>query len=93
MANKSTEIANDLSNIFKNINHKPCTAIGYDFAWDITENGKFIGELFYSKDFKEWWFIKDNYPMDRKSYRISFPINTVEFLIDVFNSINVELIK
>ena len=45
---KSVLLPQDLSHIFKNINHKPCTTIGYDFAWDISKNGKVIGELFYS---------------------------------------------
>ena len=82
---------NNLSHIFRNIKHKPCSAIGYDFAWDITQNGNFVGELFYSNDDKDWWFIKDNYPMDRKSYRISFPVKSEEFLIELFKAINVDL--
>lgn len=84
-------LENNLSNIFKNINHKPCKAIGYDFSWDVTENGKFIGELFYSSEDKEWWFIKDNFPHQRKSYRISFPIKETSFFIMAFNQINVKL--
>jgi len=63
---KSVLSPQDLSHIFKNVNHKPCTIIGYDFAWDVTKNGKFIGELFYCNDDKEWWFIKDNFPHQRK---------------------------
>lgn len=83
----------NISNIFKNVKHKPCSAIGFDLAWDINLNEKFIGELFYSSEFKEWWFIKDNYPRDRKSYRISFPINETDLFISLFKSIKVELIK
>ena len=83
----------NLSHIFKNINHKACNLIGYDYAWDIMKEGKFIGELYYSQEFREWFFIKDNYPMPRRSYRISFPIKTTEFMIDLFKSIDVELIK
>lgn len=82
---------NNLSHIFKNINHKPCKVIGYDFAWDIMQNQKFIGELFYSLDDKEWWFIKDNFPHQRKSYRINFPIKETSFFIEVFKTINVDL--
>jgi len=85
------ELQNSLSNIFKNINHKPCNTIGYDSAWNITENEKFIGELFYSSEDKEWWFIKDNFPHQRKSYRINFPIKTTEFFIELFKLINVKL--
>lgn len=81
---------NNLSNIFKNIKHKPCEVIGYDFAWDIAINEKFIGELFYSVDDKEWWFIKDNFPHQRKSYRINFPINQQMF-VELFKTINVDL--
>ena len=82
---------NNLSHIFKNINHKPCNTIGYDFAWDIMQNQKFIGELFYSSDDREWWFIKDNFPHQRKSYRINFPIKQTSFFIEVFKTINVDL--
>lgn len=86
-------LQNDLSNIFKNVTHKHCSTPGYDFAFDITENGKFLGELFYSEDSKEWFFIKDNYPHPRKGYRISFPINTKEFIVEVFKTINIDLIE
>jgi len=82
---------NNLSHIFKNINHKPCNVIGYDFAWDILQNQKLIGELFYSSEDREWWFIKDNFPHQRKSYRINFPIKETSFLVDVFKTINVDL--
>jgi len=85
------EIENNLSNVFKNINHKPCNAIGYDFAWDICENNKFVGELFYSSEDKEWWFIKDNFPHQRKSYRINFPIKNTDFLIALFETVNIKL--
>lgn len=90
---KSVLSPQNLSNIFKNVNHKPCTAIGYDFAWDISKNGKFIGELFYSNDDKEWWFIKDNFPHQRKSYRINFPIKEEKIFTELFKAIEVELIK
>lgn len=83
----------NLSHIFKNINHKVCDSAGYDFTWDVTKEGKFIGELFYSEEFREWFFIKDNYPMPRRGYRMSFPIKTTEFMIELFKSIDVELIK
>lgn len=84
---------NDISNIFQNINHKPCTQIGYDFEFEITEKGKLIGELFYSKEFKEWFLIKDNFPMPRKGYRISFPVKTIEFFISVLDSAGIKLVK
>ena len=90
---KSVLLPQDLSHIFKNINHKPCTTIGYDFAWDISKNGKLIGELFYSNDDKEWWFIKDNFPHQRKSYRINFPIKEEVFFVELFKTIGIELIK
>lgn len=83
----------NLSNIFTNINHKPCSSIGYDLAWDITDKGKFVGELFYSQEDKEWFFIKDNYPMPRKGYRINFPITDNNFFINLFKSLKITLIK
>jgi hypothetical protein len=92
--NKQQFIPTDLSHIFKNINHKKCNEIGgYDLAWDITEKGKFVGELFYSKEFREWAFIKDNYPMDRRCYKISFPIKDIDLFITLFKTIKIELIK
>lgn len=82
---------NNLSHIFRNIKHKPCSVIGYDFAWDINKNEKFIGELFYSNDDREWWFILDNYPHQRKSFRINFPVKEQSFFIELFKGINVDL--
>ena len=81
---KSVLLPQDLSHIFKNINHKPCTTIGYDFAWDISKNGKVIGE---------WWFVKDNFSHQRKSYRINFPIKEEVFFVELFKTIGIELIK
>lgn len=83
----------NLSHIFRNVHHKPSGSIGYDFAWDVNKDGKLVGELFYSNEFREWFFIKDNYPMPRRGYRMSFPIKSIEFMIELFRSINVELIK
>lgn len=85
-------IPSNISYIFKNVNHKsadgfPC----YDFAWDVTEKEKFVGELFYSKDFKEWVFIKDNYPSPRKAFKTSFPMNK-QLFIEHFKSIGITLI-
>lgn len=80
----------NLSYIFKNINHKACNSPCYDFAWDITVNSVFVGELFYSTHFREWDFIKDNYPSPRRAYKTSFPMNT-QFFIDMFKSIGVNL--
>lgn len=80
----------NLSHIFKNINHKTCNSPCYNFAWDIMDNGKFIGELFYSKEFREWDFIKDNYPSPRRAYKTSFPMDADSF-IKMFKSINVDL--
>jgi hypothetical protein len=89
--NLATEFSpNNLSNIFKNINHKPCNSPGVDYAWDVTENGKFVGELFYSKEFREWDFIKDNYPSPRRAYKTSFPMN-VEKFVELFQSIGIKL--
>ncbi len=86
-------IPTNLSHIFKNINHKPCNEVsGYDLAWDIRESSKTVGELFYSNEFREWFFIKDNYPMPRKGYRLSFPIKNKELFIELFKGINIELI-
>lgn len=81
---------NNLSHIFKNINHKPCKSPCYDYAWDVLNNGIFVGELFYSNDFREWNFIKDNFPAPRRAYKTSFPMNT-NFFIQMFKSINVNL--
>jgi len=86
-------VPDDLSNIFKNINHKKCSLIGYDYAWDVMLKEKFIGELFYSIEDKEYWFIKDNFPAQRKSFRVNFPISNVDFFIELFKTINVELLK
>lgn len=81
---------NNLSHIFRNISHKPCNSPCYDFAWDVTENGKFVGELFYSNEFREWNFIKDNYPSPRRAFKTSFPMDA-EFFIKLFKAIKIDL--
>lgn len=81
---------NDISNHYRNIKHKPCKAAGYDMAWDITENKKFIGELFFSKEYKEWCFILDNFPMPRRVFRTTFP-QTKQSFEDSFKRINILL--
>ncbi len=83
----------NLSHLFKNVNHKPSGSTGYDFAWDITKDGIILGELFYCEEFRGWFFIKENYPMPRRKYSITFPINSIEFMIELFKSIGIELIK
>ena len=83
------ELVNFVLNHFKV--SKIITA-GYDFAWDISKNGKVIGELFYSNDDKEWWFVKDNFSHQRKSYRINFPIKEEVFFVELFKTIGIELI-
>lgn len=81
----------NISRIFRNVNHKQCNSIVYDFAWDIYEKEKFIGELFYSNNEREWFFIKDSFPLPRKGFRINFPIKSSELFIELFKSVNVEL--
>jgi len=83
----------DISNVFKNVNHKHCSSPGYDFAFDITDKGQFVGELFYSEEDKDFVFIKDNFPHQRKAYRTDFPINTIDAFISLFESVGVTLIK
>ena len=82
----------DLSNTFKNINHKPCKVPGYDLAWDVNENGLFKGELFYSKEFNQWHFILDNFPHPRRSFKTSFP-QTEKSFISMFKRIKISLTK
>lgn len=83
----------NLSNLFNNINHKPSNTPGYDYCFDVFENKKWIGEILYSTEFRELIFIKDNYPMPRKSFRTDFPIKTIESFISLFESINIKLIQ
>ncbi|KAB8156170.1 hypothetical protein EZY14_002825 [Kordia sp. TARA_039_SRF] len=83
---------NDVSNIYKNINHKPCNVPMYDFAWDVTKDGIFIGELFFIKEFQSWNFILDNFPAPRRSFNTSFP-QTEESFESAFKRIGVELVK
>lgn len=83
----------NISNLFKNINHKPSNMPRYDYCFDMFEDKNWIGELFYSTEFKELMFIKDNYPMRRKSYRIDFPIKTIDSFISLFESINIKIIQ
>ena len=96
MKTQETPIAelqpNDLSHIFKNIHHKECNVPGYNLAFNVTENGRFAAELFYSKEFKEWFLIKDNYPAPRKAYRCSFPIKSKALIIELFKTVNIDLI-
>lgn len=82
----------NVSNIFKNINHKASNTPGYDYSFDVFNEKELIGELFYSDVFKEWCFIKDNFPAQRKAYRTDFPIKTIERFIDLFESIGIKLI-
>lgn len=83
----------NLSKIFENIHQKTSNSIDFDFAWDIYKNQKTIGELFYTSYYKEWVFIKDNFPHQRKAYRIDFPIKEENLFIALFKAIDVELIK
>lgn len=80
----------DISNIFNNINHKPCKVPCYDLAFDVMEKDRFFGELFYSKTFAQWLLIKDNFPAPRRSYEISFPVD-VEMFTKLFMAVGVEL--
>lgn len=82
----------DVSNLFKNINHKKCSSPGYDYAFDVMDNGKFVGEIFFSTECKDLVFIKDNYPHQRKAYRTDFPIKTIERFIDLFESVGIKLL-
>ena len=85
-------IPSNISNIFKNIYHKSADGLpSYDFAWDVKDNERFVGELFYSLDFKEWVFIKDNYPSPRIAYKTSFPMD-LEIFIKHFKSIGITLL-
>lgn len=89
---------NSLSNIFKNVTHKVSNSPGFDFAFDIHQEAtdknprQLVGELFYSKDFNELVFIKDNFPMPRQAFSITFPVKTKEMLVELFKSININLI-
>lgn len=83
--------AENVSTFFPNITPKICTSPAYDFAWDVSLKGKFIGELFHSSEFKEWSFIKDNFPSPRQSFNVTFPITT-EIFINLFKTIKINLI-
>lgn len=82
----------NLPEIFKNITSSERKIVGYDLSFDVSENQKFIGELYYSNEFKEFFFIKDNFPFPRQSYRITnFNVNEIEIFIELFKRINVNL--
>lgn len=86
-------IPENISNIFKNINHTGSNTPGYDYSFNVfDEEIGFVGELLYSNYFKEWRFIKDNFPAQRKAYSTDFPIKTIERFIDLFESIGIKLI-
>jgi len=83
----------DLSHIFKNVYHKPCSVPGFTYAYDIKNEHSYIAELFYSEPMKEWAIIVDNFPMQRQSFRCDFPIGDLETLTMLLDGIKIELVK
>ena|SRR6187402_306815 len=63
---------NDLSNIYKNINHAPANTPTFDYQFNLNKSD----ELFYSSEFKEWVIILDNFPSPRKSFKWNLTIKT-----------------
>ena len=79
---KSVLLPQDLSHIFKNINHKPCTTIGYDFALDISKNGRLLENCFIQMMIKNGDLLKIIFRIKENLTELIFRLKKKSFLLN-----------
>ncbi len=79
-----------LPTIFKNIRIGK-GVLGSQHVYLVKEEKGDVAEIHYMSDWKEWHIILDNFPMQKKVYKTSFPINTVSDFISEMNRIGLRL--
>lgn len=83
----------DLPKIFKNIRIAKTMPPVYDFGFIVSEHekGGDSAEVYYSSEFKEWSIVVDNFPLQRKIYKTSFPMITIHRFKSEMKLVGIEL--
>lgn len=90
---KSVFLPSDLIVEFShNFKQRKSRSSMYDYEFEVVANGDYVGDLYYDSTGGEWCFLKDNFPFQRRTYRISFPIRNAKIFAELFSFVGVSLL-